>query len=265
MTDILTFNNPEFGSIRSIEQNGEPWFVGKDVATALGYSNTKDALAKHVDEQDKTTTLNQGDGVAFRDPMGREQRPTIINESGLYSLIFSSKLEGAQRFKRWVTSEVLPSIRKTGCYGTPDLSELSPELRCLIRLEQQQKQQAQELVRLNQKLDQLQSTGAFGTGGWRREGARSIARIAQARGGAQHVPNVYQAAYTLLEEREHCNLTARLEALRSKQRQQGMSKTRAGRLTKMDAIAASPESVERWLKILHEMEVRCCTAAPEKE
>ena len=78
-------------------------------------------------------------------------------------------------------------------------------------------------------------------------------------------PHIYQAAYTLLEEREHCSLTARLEALRSKQRQQGMSKTRAGRLTKMDAIAASPESVEHWLKILHEMEARYCTAAPEKE
>ena len=259
MTDILTFNNPEFGSIRTIEQNGEPWFVGKDVALALGYAKPENALAAHVDALDKTTTLIQGDGSNYK------SKTTIINESGLYSLIFSSKLEGAQRFKRWVTSEVLPSIRKTGCYGTPDLSELSPELRCLIRLEQQQKQQAQELVRLNQKLDQLQGTGAFGTGGWRRESARIIARIAQARGGAQHVPIVYQAAYTLLEEREHCSLTARLEALRSKQRQQGMSKTRAGRLTKMDAIAASPESVERWLKILHEMEARYCTAAPEKE
>ena len=259
MTDILTFNNPEFGSIRTIEQNGEPWFVGKDVALALGYAKPENALAAHVDALDKTTTLIQGDGSNYT------SKTTIINESGLYSLIFSSKLEGAQRFKRWVTSEVLPSIRKTGCYGTPDLSELSPELRCLIRLEQQQKQQAQELVRLNQKLDQLQGTGAFGTGGWRRESARIIARIAQARGGAQHVPIVYQAAYTLLEEREHCSLTARLEALRSKQRQQGMSKTRAGRLTKMDAIAASPESVEHWLKILHEMEARYCTAAPEKE
>lgn len=259
MTDILTFNNPEFGSIRTIEQNGEPWFVGKDVALALGYAKPENALAAHVDALDKTTTLIQGDGSNYK------SKTTIINESGLYSLIFSSKLEGALRFKRWVTSEVLPSIRKTGCYGTPDLSELSPELRCLIRLEQQQKQQAQELVRLNQKLDQLQGTGAFGTGGWRRESARIIARIAQARGGAQHVPTVYQAAYTLLEEREHCSLTARLEALRNEQRQQGMSKTRAGRLTKMDAIAASPESVEHWLKILHEMEARYCTAAPEKE
>ena len=146
----------------------------------------------------------------------------------------------------------------------PDLSELSPELRCLIRLEQQQKQQAQELVRLNQKLDQLQGTGAFGTGGWRRESARIIAHIAQARGGAQYGPIVYQAAYTLLEEREHCSLTARLEALRNEQRQQGMSKTRAGRLTKMDAIAASSESVERWMKILHEMEARYGIATPKE-
>ena len=257
MTDIQIFNNPEFGSVRSITQNDEPWFIGKDVAQALGYSNPRDALAKHVDELDK--------GVANCDTPSGEQRMTIINESGLYALIFGSKLESAQRFKRWVTSEVLPSIRKTGRYGTPDLSELSPELRCLIRLEQQQKQQAQEIVRLNQKLDQLQGTGAFGTGGWRRESAQIIARIAQARGGAQYGPHIYQAAYTLLEEREHCSLAARLETLRSEQRQQGMSKTRAGRLTKMDAIAASPESVERWLKILREMEARYCTVTPEKE
>lgn len=156
MTDILTFNNPEFGSIRSIEQNGEPWFVGKDVARSLGYGDGKslaNAVANHVDEQDK--------GVTELMTPGGTQKLVIINESGLYSLIFSSKLAGAQRFKRWVTSEVLPSIRKTGCYGTPDFAELSPELRCLIRLEQQQKQQAQELVRLNQKLDQLQGTGGL--------------------------------------------------------------------------------------------------------
>lgn len=133
------------------------------MALALGYKDTVNALKSHVDEQDKA-------GWRITTQFG-EKETTIINESGVYSLIFSSKLEGAQRFKHWVTSEVLPSIRKTGCYGTPDLSELSPELRCLIRLEQRQKQQAQELVRLNQKLDQLQGTGAFGTGGWRRESA----------------------------------------------------------------------------------------------
>ena len=115
MNDLTVFENPEFGAIRTVELDGEPWLVGKDVATALGYSNTKDALAKHVDPEDK----RQDDGVAICDPMGREQHPTIINESGLYSLVLSSKLPTARKFRRWVTSEVLPSIRRTGGYNLP--------------------------------------------------------------------------------------------------------------------------------------------------
>ena len=102
------FNHPEFGNLRCIEKDGEPWFVGKDVAMALGYAKTENAIARHVDKEDKTLTPFQGGcstGI---------QKMTIINESGLYSLILSSKLESAKRFKRWVTSEVLPCIRKTG-------------------------------------------------------------------------------------------------------------------------------------------------------
>lgn len=110
--DILTFTNTEFGTIRLVEIDGQPWFVGKDVAESLGYTNTKKALADHVEAEDKL----QGDGVTIRDPMGRKQNPTVINESGLYSLIMSSKLPTAKQFKRWVTSEVLPSVRKNGGY-----------------------------------------------------------------------------------------------------------------------------------------------------
>jgi prophage antirepressor-like protein len=109
-SQIQIFNNTEFGEIRSMEICGEPWFVGKDVATALGYSNPRDALSKHVDSEDKD--------VAFCDTLGGSQKQTVINESGMYSLILGSKLEGAKRFKRWVTSEVLPSIRKSGAYAT---------------------------------------------------------------------------------------------------------------------------------------------------
>lgn len=112
MKEIQIFNNPGFGEIRAVSINNEPWFVGKDVAHVLGYSNTKDALSRHVDAEDKL----QNDGVVIRDPMGREQHPTIINESGLYSLILTSKLPTAKAFKRWVTSEVLPAIRKNGGY-----------------------------------------------------------------------------------------------------------------------------------------------------
>lgn len=108
MTDIKTYTSTEFGSIRAMEIDGEPWFVGKDVAEALGYKNTRDAINKHVDPDDK--------GVAKRDTLGGQQDVTIINESGLYSLILSSKLPTAKKFKKWVTSEVLPSIRKNGAY-----------------------------------------------------------------------------------------------------------------------------------------------------
>lgn len=121
MNELIIFENPEFGSIRTVELDGEPWLVGKDVAEALGYTNPRKALDDHVDTEDKM----QGDGVTIRDSMGREQHPTIINESGLYSLVLSSKLPTARKFRRWVTSEVLPSIRRTGGYITGQ-KELSP-------------------------------------------------------------------------------------------------------------------------------------------
>lgn len=111
--EIQIFENAEFGSIRTVEINNEPYFVGKDVAEVLGYSNTRDALGKHVDEEDKAD-------VAIHD--GRQNRnQIIISESGLYSLILSSKLPKAKQFKRWVTSEILPSIRKHGMYATDEL------------------------------------------------------------------------------------------------------------------------------------------------
>lgn len=106
------FNHPEFGNLRCIEKDGEPWFVGKDVATALGYANTKDAIYAHVDSEDKRI-IQRSENTTLEIP---NRGMTIINESGLYSLILSSKLESAKRFKRWVTSEVLPALRKTGGY-----------------------------------------------------------------------------------------------------------------------------------------------------
>lgn len=116
MNEIKVFDNDAFGSVRTIDREGDVWFVGKDVAAALGYSNTNDALSRHVDPEDKY----QGEGVAFPDPHGTLQYPTIINESGLYSLVLSSKLPTAKQFKRWITKEVIPSIRKTGGYfATP--------------------------------------------------------------------------------------------------------------------------------------------------
>jgi prophage antirepressor-like protein len=113
MSELQIFQNAEFGSVRSITVNGEPYFVGKDVAEILGYSNTRKAILDHVDEEDK--------GVTKCDTPGGSQELAVINESGLYSLILSSKLPGAKRFKRWVTSEVLPAIRKHGVFAMDDI------------------------------------------------------------------------------------------------------------------------------------------------
>jgi len=112
--EIQVFGNAEFGEIRTIEINGDPWFVGNDVTQILGYEKSRNALAKHVDEDD---ALKWG----VTDSLGRTQKTTVINESGLYSLIISSKLPSAKAFKRWVTSDVLPTIRKHGGYINREL------------------------------------------------------------------------------------------------------------------------------------------------
>ena len=111
MNELRIFNNADFGDVRTVEKDENIWFVGKDVAEALGYARTADAVKAHIDADDK--------GVCVLPTPGGRQETTIINESGLYSLVLSSKLPSAKAFKRWITSEVIPSIRKTGSYNKP--------------------------------------------------------------------------------------------------------------------------------------------------
>lgn len=117
MDNIKVFSNNEFGNIRVSDIDNEVWFVGKDIAEALGYSKARNAIATHVSDDDKKDALIQG-------PLGGTQQMTVINESGVYALVFGSKLESAKKFKHWVTSEVLPTLRKTGSYGMPQGKEL---------------------------------------------------------------------------------------------------------------------------------------------
>ena len=141
-----TFSNNEFGEIRVLEIENGPWFIGRDIATVLGYKNISDALKKHVDEEDK--------GVAKCDTPGGKQDLAIINESGLYSLILGSKLPNAKKFKRWVTSEVLPSIRKHGAYMTEDTLNkalTSPDF--LIQLATKLKEEQEKSKQLEDELE----------------------------------------------------------------------------------------------------------------
>ena len=147
MNKLQVFKNVELGSVRTTVVDGIPYFVGKDVAEILGYSNHRKALADHVDMEDKT------DGVTIRDSIGREQNPILINESGLYSLILRSQLPKACQFKRWVTSQVLPSIRKHGMYATDELIN-NPDMAIAVfnaLKEERAKREALELTTAVQK------------------------------------------------------------------------------------------------------------------
>lgn len=135
MSNLKLFENAEFGKLRIIDKDGEPWFVGKDVAEVLGYERATKAIQDHVDSEDK-------DAIPIRDSIGRNQNTPIINESGLYSLILSSKLPTAKKFKHWVTSEVLPAIHKHGGYLTDEkLEEVLSDPDTIIKLATQLKEE----------------------------------------------------------------------------------------------------------------------------
>lgn len=147
MNDLQIFSNPEFGQVRTVEIDGTPWLVGKDVAVALGYKNPRDAITRHVDAEDK--------GVVKHDTPSGEQEMLIINESGLYSLILSSKMPKAKAFKRWVTGEVLPALRKNGVYETvkaqqhiEQLEATNDRLTVAIQSVSQAKDQLAEIIEM---------------------------------------------------------------------------------------------------------------------
>ena len=165
MNEITVFNNDEFGSIRTVTIENEPWFVGKDVAEVLGYQNGSRDINRHVDDEDKLCTK-----IEYA---GQKREVTIINESGLYSLILSSKLPTAKKFKRWVTSEVLPSIRKIGSYSKPmseleilqhSINQLVEQQRKLKALEAQQGEQVKRLDIIDSRLEVLNGVHIEGTG-----------------------------------------------------------------------------------------------------
>lgn len=146
MNQIKIFENPEFGKVRTVEIDGKPYFVGKDVAEALGYSKPLNALSVHVEKDD---SLKQG----LTDSLGRKQETILINESGLYSLILSSKLESAKRFKHWVTSEVLPSIHKSGGYiaGQEQMTDSELMAKALLVAQKQIEERNAQIERMKPK------------------------------------------------------------------------------------------------------------------
>lgn len=241
MNELQIFSNPEFGSIRTVDQNGEPWFVGKDVATALGYADTFGALKKHVDEEDKL--------VCQIDSAGQKRDATLINESGLYSLTMNSKLEGAKKFKRWVMSEVLPQIRKNGSYSIvqadpslpPELAMVEGLLNSMKQMYSTQQRHDKAIEQLTESMDTMKEVMTTDVNGdWRTACGHAIQAVARKLGGGKAYEEAWNEVYTEME-RNGFFVRRRLENRKKSAAAQGMSPTYVRKLNALDVIADSKD------------------------
>lgn len=248
MNQLQIFKNPEFGAVRTVEIDGEVWLVGKDVADDLGYQNGSRDINRHVDEEDRKKMM------IFDGNQNKEA--IVINESGLYALVLSSKLPTARKFRHWVTSEVLPSIRKTGSYTQPNLSNLSPQLQLLINMEMEQKRQAEQLATVEQKVDGIRDLVGINPNGWREDCRKLIARIAQALGGMTYIRDVNIEVYDLVDARAGVSLATRLTNKRRRMADEGVCKSTRDKLSKVDVIADDKKLIEIYIKVVRELAVK---------
>ena len=250
---IKIFQNEEFGQVRVLEINGEPWLVGKDVAEALGYADSSSAVSKNVDSDDKTTLLLQQDGSNYK------SKTTVINESGLYSLILSSKLPTAKKFKRWVTSEVLPSIRKTGSYtNKPTCIEdvLISSLQEMKALKGEVQAIKQETVKTKEEIQGIRDVVAINSADWKTDCKNLITKIAYKLGGIGHIQDVYKEVYSTLDKRLGISLSTRLTNKRRRMADEGVCKSRRDKLNYVDVIADDKKLIEGYIALVKELSIK---------
>lgn len=256
---IQVFMNEVFGEIRILEQNdGKVLFCGKDVALALNYKDTVNALKAHCKE----------DGVVKRhliDSLGRTQEASFITEGNLYRLITHSRRPDSEKFERWVFDDVLPSIRKHGSYSVQSqFADLSPQLQVLIQMETRQKQiearqaeQATALAGLEQKIQNTCEVIALDKTAWRKDSEHLINKIARATGeGYGGIRLVYEEIYRSIESRAGVSLNTRLTNKRNRMAGEGVCKSKRDKLTRIDIIAEDKKLIEIYVAIAKELAVK---------
>lgn len=258
MNEITSWNY-EGAEVRTVQIDGEPWFVLADICRELEISHVKDT-ATRIDEDD----LGQTEVI---DRMGRSQKVWIINESGLYTVILRSDKPQAKPFRKWVTSVVLPSIRKTGSYSVqqPNAFEnLSPQLQVLIQMETRQKQiearqaeQATALAGLEQKIQNTCEVIALDKTAWRKDSEHLINKIARATGdGYGGIRLLYEEIYRSIESRAGVSLNTRLTNKRNRMAGEGVCKSKRDKLTRIDIIAEDKKLIEIYVAIVKELAVK---------
>lgn len=255
MNEITSWNY-ESSEVRTVQVNGEPWFVLADVCKVLEISNSRN-ISSRLEPDEK--------GVTLVDTLGGTQQMTIINESGLYAVVLRSDKPQAKPFRKWVTSEVLPSIRKHGSYSVQSqFADLSPQLQVLIQMETCQKQiearqaeQATALAGLEQKLQNTCEVIALDKTAWRKDSEHLINKIARATGeGYGGIRLVYEEIYRSIESRAGVSLNTRLTNKRNRMAGEGVCKSKRDKLTRVDIIAEDKKLIEIYVAIVKELAVK---------
>ena len=249
MNELMIFDNEEFGKIRTLTIENEPWFVAKDVADALGYDQTGN-MTKRLDDEDVISSKLDG----------MNMRSTLINESGLYAGVIGSQLPSAKKFKRWITSEVLPQIRKTGSY-MPDVAKLSPELQLMNALVQQINTQALNQLKLQttieetkQELKDMRDVVEIKPfDNWRDDTNGLINKICKVTGDYK---DIRHKIYDALNQRARVDIKRRLENMKMRALVAGMSRSKADNLTYLDVIAEDKKLIEIYTAIVKEMAIK---------
>lgn len=269
---VQVFNSDVFGEVRTVTIDDEVWFVGKDIADKLGYSASRNAIARHVDNDDKTTAPIQCGSVSGVNDM------LCINESGVYALILSSKLPSAKEFKHWITKEVIPSLRKTGSYSIVNRNNLSPQLQAigqifdtLVMIETRQNETMEKIVEVEEKVETVESKVSDTevrldkaeekiddiSTTWKEHINGIIDEVCKVNG--LHVLRQKAKLFDKLEEKEHCRLKARITRLKKRKRKSGIKSVNCTNITKMDAVdddkrlrQAFEQIVTEWSKEYYE-------------
>lgn len=246
MDKVMPFNY-EGNQVRTIIIDGEPWFVAKDVCDVLEISNSRDALGR-LDDDEK--------GVALTDTPGGPQEMSIVNEAGLYALIITSRKPEARAFKRWITHEVIPRIRKTGTYSIKPMTELQILRGAIDQIEVAQRmalEAKEEAAQANQQIQAVKEAIIQTDRDWRRWINKQLQRIGFKLGDYQGIKN---ESYDLLEQRGRCNLERRLENLKTRMREAGGSRTQVANANYLDVIEAEPRLKEIYTAIVRELAVK---------
>ena len=247
MSEVIPFQyNSE--EVRTITINGDAWFVAKDVCDILEIANVTQAISRLDD--DERTMLN----------IGRQGVTNVVNEPGLYSLILGSRKPEAKQFKRWITHEVIPSIRKTGSYNTEiDLSKLSPELQmfkatfdAVAKVQIEAAEAKQQIAEVQSKVTTIQETILQRDDNWRAKITGMLNGAAQKFGGHQEIR---KESYSRLEERAHCKLNIRLANLKERLEESGATKTKVDKANRLDVIESDPKLKEIYSTIVKELSI----------